>query len=119
MRSHGVPTFPDLSATAGILNGLAHSGVNPGTPAFRSALQVCKKYNAAGGVTPAQSAAETAKLIRFSRCMRSHGVPNYPDPTIGPIGEQVMDLRGINLSSPTFQAASNACQTIVPGGGSK
>lgn len=67
MRSHGVPNFPDLSATAGILNGLAHSGVNPGAPAFHSALQACKKYNAAGGVTPAQSAAETAKLLRFSQ----------------------------------------------------
>jgi hypothetical protein len=119
MRSHGVPNFPDLSATAGILNGLAHSGVNPGAPAFQSALHACKKYNAAGGVTPAQSAAETAKLLRFSQCMRSHGVPDYPDPTIGPVGEQVMDLRGIDLSNPTFQAASKACQEFVPGGGSK
>lgn len=70
-------------------------------------------------MTPAQSAAETAKLLRFSQCMRSHGVPDYPDPTIGPVGEQVMDLRGIDLSSPTFQAASKACQKFVPGGGSK
>ena len=60
MRSHGVPNFPDLSATAGILNGLAHSGVNTQTPAFQSALQACKKYNT-GGLTPAQSAAQNAK----------------------------------------------------------
>jgi hypothetical protein len=49
--------------------------------------------------------------------MRSHGVPNFPDPSTGPVGEQVIDLRrtGIDLSSPTFQAASEACQKIVPG----
>jgi hypothetical protein len=44
-------------------------------------------------------------------------VPNFPDPSTGPVGEQVIDLRrtGIDLSSPTFQAASEACQKIVPG----
>ena len=48
-------------------------------------------------------------------------VPNFPDPSTGPVGEQVIDLRrtGIDLSSPTFKAAREACQKIVPGGGSK
>ena len=68
-------------------------------------------------MTPAQSAVEDAKGLEFSECMRSHGVPNYPDPSTGPVGEQVIDLRGrdIDLNSPTFQAASSACQKIVPG----
>ena len=44
-------------------------------------------------------------------------VPSYPDPSTGPAGEQVMDLRGlgIDLNSPTFQAANKACQKIIPG----
>ena len=117
MRSHGVPNFPDLNATEGILNGLAHSGVNPETPAFQSALQACKKYNAAGNLTPAQSAAQNARGLEFSQCMRSHGVPNYPDPTTGPLGEQVINLHGtgIDPTSPTYQAANQACQKLVPG----
>lgn len=117
MRSHGVPNFPDLSVTGGILNGLAHSGVNPETPAFQSALQACKKYNAAGNLTPAQSAAQNAEGLQFSQCMRSHGVPNYPDPTTGPLGEQVINLHGtgIDPTSPTYQAANQACQRLFPG----
>lgn len=117
MRSHGVPNFPDLSVTGGILNGLAHSGVNPETPAFQSALRACKKYNAAGNLTPAQSAAQNARGLEFSQCMRSHGVPNFPDPTTGPLGEQVINLHGtgIDPTSPTYQAANQACQRLFPG----
>ena len=35
----------------------------------------------------------------------------------GLVGEQVIDLRGrdIDVNSPTFQAASKACQKVVPG----
>ena len=63
-------------------------------------------------MAPAQSAAENTKALQFSQCMRSHGVPNFPDPSTGLVGEQVIDLRlaGIDLSSPTFQAASEAAR---------
>ena len=49
--------------------------------------------------------------LRLARCMRSHGVPNFPDPTVGPLGEQVIDLRGLgmDMTSPTFQAANRTC----------
>ena len=49
--------------------------------------------------------------------MRSHGVPNFPDPTTGPLGEQVLNLggTGIDPQSPTYQAASQACQKLFPG----
>jgi hypothetical protein len=117
MRSNGVPNFPDPSAGGGFLHSISASGINTQSPTYQAALQACKKYNPAGNVTPAQSAAENAKGLLFSQCMRSHGVPNFPDPSTGPVGEQVMDLRGlgIDLSSPTFQAANEACQKIVPG----
>jgi hypothetical protein len=117
MRSHGVLNFPDPSPGGGLLNAISAAGINTHSPTYQAALQACKKYNPAGNMTPAQSAAENAKGLEFSQCMRSHGVPNFPDPSTGPAGEQVMDLRGlgIDLSSPTFQAANAACQKIVPG----
>lgn len=110
MRAHGVPKFPDPPADGLFLNAFAASGVDPNTPIYQSALRACKEYNPAGNVT-AQSAAGEAKALRFSQCRRSHGVPSFPDPTAGPIGEQVIDLHGrdIDVSSPSFQAASRAC----------
>ena len=49
--------------------------------------------------------------------MRSHGVPNFPDPSTGPVGEQVINLHGLGIdpSSPTFQAANSACEKLYPG----
>ncbi len=117
MRSHRVPAFPDPSAGGGFLNAISASGINTHSPTFEAALHACKKYNPAADMTPAQGAAENTKGLEFSQCMRTHGVPNYPDPSTGPVGEQVIDLRGkgIDLGSPTFHAANEACQKIVPG----
>jgi hypothetical protein len=118
MRANGVPHFPDPPSNGAFLNALGASGVNPNSPIFQSALQACKKYNPDENLTPSESAAQNAKGVEISQCMRSHGVPTFPDPSTGPLGEQVMNLRGtgIDPGSPTYQAASQACQKIVPGG---
>ena len=117
MRSHGVPNFPDPSPGGGQLNAISAAGINTQSPTYLAALQACKKYTPAGNVTPAQSAAENAKGLEFSQCMRSHGVPNFPDPITGPTGGQAINMSGtgIDQNSPTYQAANSACQKIVPG----
>jgi hypothetical protein len=122
IRSHGVPNFPDPSPSDGILGMIenaASSGVNPQTPAFQAAWKACKKYGPGANLTPAQSAAQNAEGVEESQCMRSHGVPNFPDPTTGPVGEQVINLRGtgIDPGSPTAvqAAASKACAKLFPG----
>lgn len=46
--------------------------------------------------------------------MRSHGVPNFPDPTAGGGG---VDLpSAINPQSPAFKSAQRACAKLAPGG---
>ena len=57
--------------------------------------------------------------ISFSACMRSHGVPNFPDPTTSGGGSSISikSGSGINPASPSFQAAQTACGKLVPGGG--
>lgn len=48
--------------------------------------------------------------------MRSHGVPNFPDPSSGG-GIQISSSSGINPQSPAFQSAGNQCSKLLPGGG--
>jgi hypothetical protein len=48
--------------------------------------------------------------------MRTHGVPDFPDPGSGG-GIQLPDNAGINPRSPAFQAAKSACFKLLPGGG--
>jgi hypothetical protein len=54
--------------------------------------------------------------LKFADCMRSHGVPNFPDPGPGG-GIQINSDSGINSQSPAFQSAQNACSKLLPGGG--
>jgi hypothetical protein len=49
--------------------------------------------------------------------MRSHGVPNFPDPKAGGGGVQITPSSGINPFSPAFKAAQSQCAKLLPGGG--
>jgi hypothetical protein len=48
--------------------------------------------------------------------MRSHGVPNFPDPSPGG-GLQIAPGSGVNPEAPSFQAAKRACARFLPNGG--
>jgi len=115
MRSHGVTNFPDPSATEGTFGAMVSSaGIDLGSPTVQAALEACKQYAPTQNVTPAQSAAQAAQALRFSQCMRSHGVPNWPDPSSATgtgTGAVHLNLNGtgIDFGSPTVQAAITAC----------
>jgi hypothetical protein len=128
MRTHGVPEFPEPSEGHVLLRSSDHnghvSGVNPQSAQFQAASKACAKLAPKGGKPP--SAAEQAKLqekaLQFSQCMRTHGVPSFPDPEFssgGGVGIRIGGKRGgpsrIDPSSPQFQAAQKACQSIMPG----
>ncbi|HEY3944587.1 MAG TPA: hypothetical protein VGL78_05130 [Solirubrobacteraceae bacterium] len=68
-----------------------------------------------GGGSPTTAATGQNELLAYSNCMRSHGVPNFPDPT----SNQGIDKGKIIplVGSPHFQAASNACQHLMPATG--
>lgn len=57
-----------------------------------------------------------AKAESYSHCMRSHGVPNWPDPVPTPDGGYGFRTTGINPHSAAFQGATQACNALVPGG---
>jgi hypothetical protein len=55
--------------------------------------------------------------LKFSACMRSHGLPSFPDPIIAQGGTAVgfNPSRSIDRNSPQFQAAVRACHKYEPG----
>jgi hypothetical protein len=63
-----------------------------------------------------------AELLKYAQCMRSHGLTDFPDPTVGPNGQIGFEIQGngnsdLNPRSPQFVAARSACQKYMPGGG--
>jgi hypothetical protein len=51
--------------------------------------------------------------LSFARCMRSHGVSSFPDPSPNG-GAFNLSAPGINLSSPAFKTAQTACKDLEP-----
>jgi hypothetical protein len=81
MRSHGVPNFPDPDSK-GVLPKRLVAQLAAGNPGFPAAHRACEHLLPNGGQpTPAQVRQAWNDMRRFARCMRSHGVPNWPDPT--------------------------------------
>lgn len=121
MRSHGVPNFPDPSGDGSITFG-SGSGIDPSSPKFQKASDTCRKLLPSGGQpSPQQQAKAQQQMLAFSACMRSHGVPDFPDPTFsgGHISMQIKGGPGSDLdpSSPKFKAAQEACKGNLPGRG--
>jgi hypothetical protein len=120
MRAHGIHDFPDPD-TQGRLTIQAGPGsdMDPQSPTFQHAQQACQSLQPKP--SPARQAQMQANALKFSQCMRSHGVHDFPDPTTqsgGGVGIRIQGGKGGDLDpqSPVFQAAQKACQHIMGGG---
>lgn len=74
-------------------------------------------------VTAHTAGGPAAQAFAYSRCMRSHGVADFPDPkvTTTPGGGSVhiaMMAPSALANSPAFKTAEKACQHLLPGPGS-
>jgi hypothetical protein len=114
MRSHGVPRFPDPGSNGRTSLG---NGIDPSSPQFQAAQKACQSLLPSGGSSLATQSAggsispqKQAQLLRFARCMRAHGVPNYPDPT----SHGIALSQSVDPKSPQFQAATQACSKLAP-----
>ena len=58
-----------------------------------------------------KSAADQDKAVKFSECIRAHGVPHFPDPNAK--GEYVF---GIDVSPEVWRKAVDACKDLEPPG---
>lgn len=116
MRANGVPRFPDPDGSGQIPKiQLEHLGVSDSR--FQTAQRACGHLLPNGGRPPSQAQLQQqrAQALQFSRCVRAHGVPTFPDP--GTTGrEQIPDPAsvGIDQGSPRFRAANQACKRYRP-----
>ena len=84
-----------LPATAGLL-------------AVGLLTSACSGGGIAGGSDP------EATALAYSKCMRSHGLPSFPDPVSGPNGSVAITFGSLDPNSSQVKAAEQACKSIVP-----
>jgi hypothetical protein len=76
---------------------------------------------AACGGSPAGDGAPAQQngAVAYAGCMRSHGVPNWPDPnSSGVFDKTKLSSQQLGASSSRVQAAQTACSHLLPNGGS-
>jgi hypothetical protein len=114
MRKHGITNYPDPNGQ-GVIEIHSGMGIDPGSPAFQSAQTACRKLLPNGGQpTPAQQAQRQQEMLAYSKCMRAHGLKDFPDPTGNGIQIRVQPGSDLDPNSPRFQAAQKACQGNLP-----
>jgi hypothetical protein len=123
MREHGIDMpDPEMDGGGGVTMAL---GGDPGSmPGLEAAEQACRPAldaavrSSGKGPDPAQQAEMKDRALRFSQCMREHGV-DMPDPVFEDGGRMKMTIGGPDggdgpdPESPAFQEAEKACQPIM------
>jgi hypothetical protein len=69
---------------------------------------------------PTAAAIVDQKFVAFAVCMRSHGVPDYPDPQVSNSTNHVqvtISPGSADPNSPAFESADHACHNLMPNGG--
>ena len=132
MRADGVPDFPDPVGSGAIpKTGAQALGVS--SSRFQAARSACQHLlpDAASSEQQARQCLEAGDCPQavvqqmltadraFARCMRSHGVPNWPDPSIGAAGGPVFNLVPVGIThsqthSPPVSGKIGECERLDP-----
>ncbi|HEY3954707.1 MAG TPA: hypothetical protein VGM53_15145 [Streptosporangiaceae bacterium] len=122
MRGHGVLNFylsprsaePSPSSSQMVLSILGYqvAGVNPQTAQFQSAMKSCRNVLGLKPPSQAMQHKQFEQALKQAACMRSHGYPDWPDPSEGPNGQGIMipgPPSNVDPNSPQVQKAAKAC----------
>ena len=133
MRSHGVGSYPDPGSAGQLPKPDAHHlGVSSAQLATaQSACQHSLPYTGRAintdSVTQCMMAEDCPEVLvqhllteerSFAHCMRSHGLPNWPDPVTDSHGRPVFAISiskdGFNPYSNPIWAEGNRCSHLMP-----
>jgi hypothetical protein len=135
VRSHGVPNFPDPGSDGQVPKGSAQQlGVSSSRlqtaqsacrhllPTTGSLLQQAQQCFMAGDCPAALVQQILTAERRFAQCMRSHGVANWPDPSMDSQGRPIFNLVPVGIThsevhSPPISTKMTECQRLDPSPG--
>ena len=116
MRAHGIKDFPDPDSQGRIgIQAGPGSDLGSDKPQFQAAQRACQSLRPPP--PPGQQKTDLQNALKFSQCMRAHGIKDFPDPqqTGQGVGISIHGSPGsdLNPNNPTFTAAQKACQHFI------
>jgi hypothetical protein len=120
MRSHGIPNWPD-PISGGVFDKAKLRQLGISATRMRAIEDgPCNHLLPAGGPSPPTAQETRTRLadeLSFARCMRSHGVGRFPDPTAqSGLTVEMVRAQGIDVRSPAVLRVVDACLPASHGG---
>jgi hypothetical protein len=111
VSQRGIVSPSHLRAVAAVVLVVTIAGCSGGSTVPTAGSQPTATAAPAGG-SGSSSATALAEAVAYSQCIRSHGVPNFPDPVPTPSGHYGYRTVGIDPNSAAFQGALQACHAL-------
>jgi hypothetical protein len=113
IRAHGVSDFPDPNAKNDFEYGVS---VTPAV--WTKAVNACKALQPPGTLSSKRTPKQQSQGLEFARCIRAHGVKDFPDPVNG---EPLINTYRIPSSNKPggmtiLNAAIQKCRALGPHG---
>jgi hypothetical protein len=111
-RANGMPNLPDLR-----LDSNGQVSIPPGTPeppksVERACRSILERLPASARGDQGRPPADIQALVGYARCMREHGMADFPDPQADGRFPLPASLRG--GKTPQFLRANQACRQLNP-----
>jgi hypothetical protein len=103
--------WPSAARSVGAIVAIGVPGL------LAAACSASPSSTGSGGSSNAGGSSSSPSAVAYSACMRSHSVPNFPDPNPGGRPLEV-DAQQLGVSDSLYQAAEQACRHLLPTGGS-
>lgn len=119
MRADGEPGYPDPTSNGGfVINGQKdHLNGQLMQLANKKCQHLLPKT---APMTAAQQRQVTAQALKYVACMRTHGIPDMPDPQVNAQGVRFQiggpKGKGPPPNSLVLHTAMQSCQKLIPGG---
>jgi hypothetical protein len=117
MRSHGVPGWPDFTIS-GVFDKAKIVALGVSQARLTSVSHTCNRLVPNAGQPQGQTItlADQAYYLRAAECMRSHGFPEFPDPTFQDGRVTANVPASVDQETPKFKRAAATCTSLIPAG---
>ena len=117
MRSHGVPNWPDPNSR-GLFDKSKLQPLGLSVSRVRALEEgPCNiPLPSPQGPTITITPVDRADYLKAAACMRSHGFPDFPDPTFQNNNVMTNIPSSTNQDSPAFKSAATTCTKLIPAG---
>jgi hypothetical protein len=116
MRSHGLPNWPDPTSS-GVFDKSTLRQLGYIVSRVRAVEDgACNHLLGASSQGQTITLADRADYLKAAACMRSHGIPDFPDPTFQNNNVQTNIPSSLDQASSQFKSAAAICTKLIPAG---